>query len=454
MIAANSKPVLLFFLGAVFLAVASAIIVFGGVLPPSLRQPPSLDGYGAPSFSYKVVDYGDLPGWMQDDPTPAFETFLISCATIAAKDDAAPANAFENLGAANEGVSMGGAVGHWRAVCDAALQVDLRYHADARARRSDIRAYFEFYFRPVQALAMRDPLPEGPARGGRAIIEETGTFTGYFEPVYAASRQPTPQRKGAVYPRPEDLVDVDLGVFRDDLRGERVAGRLEGARLAPYPDRAAIYGGALEGIAEPIAWMDETDLFFLQIQGSGQLIFDDGQRARVNYAGQNGRPYTAIGRVLREKGAMALEDISMQSIREWLENADPAEARALREHNESYVFFRTLETTALDEGPIGAQGAPLTAGRSLAVDRRFHTLGAPVFVDIAPVEGAGGAPIRRLMIAQDTGGAIRGPVRGDFYWGAGAEAGEIAGRMNAQGRMFVLLPAALVETLVAQQPSS
>ena len=454
MIAANSRPLLLFFLGAICVAVASAIIVFGGFLPPSLRQPPSLDGYGPPSFSYRLADYGDLPGWMQDDPSPAFEAFLVSCATLAGKDDAAPANPFENLGGANGGLTMGGAVRHWRAVCAAAQDVDMRYHADQRARRSDIRAYFEFYFRPVQALAVREALPEGPSRGARPVIEETGTFTGYFEPVYAASRQPTPQRQGAVYPRPEDLVDVDLGAFRDELRGERVAGRLEGARLAPYPDRAAIYDGALEDIVEPIAWMDETDLFFLQIQGSGQLVFDDGERARVNYAGQNGRPYTAIGRVLREQGVMALEDISMQSIREWLDNAAPAEARALREHNESYVFFRTLDASALDEGPIGAQGAPLTAGRSLAVDRRFHTLGAPVFVDIAPVEGAGDAPIRRLMIAQDTGGAIRGPVRGDFYWGAGAEAGEIAGRMNAQGRMFLLLPGEVAEALTSGRPSS
>lgn len=144
---------------------------------------------------------------------------------------------------------------------------------------------------------------------------------------------------------------------------------------------------------------------------------------------------------------MALEDISMQTIRAWLENADPAEARNLRIENKSYVFFRTLSDVDLTDGPIGAQGAPLTSGRSLAVDRRFHALGAPVFVDIEPVEGGGAQPIRRLMIAQDTGGAIRGPVRGDFYWGAGAEAGEIAGRMNAQGRMFVLLPRTIVARL-------
>lgn len=441
MIAAYSRPLLLLVIG-VFLTALAAILVFGGTFPPSVRDKPE-PALGPPIFDYRVVEFADLPGWMQDDPTQAFDAFLKSCAMWAPKEDAAPANPVENLGTGSGDLSLGGMVGDWRASCDGAEDITGRLHADEAARRSDIRVFFEFYFQPVQTLARREPLDPGYD----TVFEERGVFTGYFEPVYAASRTATALHRGPLYPRPDDLVEVNLGAFREDLKGERIAGRLNGNRLVPYPARSAIYDGALADIVEPIAWLDETDLFFLQIQGSGQLQFEDGEMMRVNYAGQNGHAYTAIGRVLRDRGLMALEDISMQTIRAWLENADPAEARNLRIENKSYVFFRTLSDVDLTDGPIGAQGAPLTSGRSLAVDRRFHALGAPVFVDIEPVEGGGAQPIRRLMIAQDTGGAIRGPVRGDFYWGAGAEAGEIAGRMNAQGRMFVLLPRTIVARL-------
>ena len=428
MFLARSRPLLLLLCGVLFTGLAM-IVVFGGLLPPSVREKPTLS-LGPPVFDYRIVDFGDLPGWLQDDPTTAFDAFLKSCAVFAGKDDSAPANPFENLAAGDSdaplgGVSLGGAVADWRGPCTGAAEISGRVHADPAARRGDIRTFFEFYFQPVQALVRRDPVG-----GGAPALEELGTFTGYFEPVYRASRTATPARRGPLYPRPDDLLDVDLGLFREDLKGERIAGRLNGNRLVPYPARGEIYDGALDGVLEPLAWLDETDLFFLQIQGSGQLVFDDGEVMRVNYAGQNGRAYTAIGRVLRDRGLMALEDISMQTIRDWLETADPVEARALRAENESYVFFRSLDGADLEAGPIGAQGTSLTAGRSLAVDRRFHVLGAPVFVDIEPVDGGEAEPIRRLMIAQDTGGAIR----------AGPEAGAIAGRMNAQGRMFVLLP--------------
>lgn len=441
MITARSRPVLLF-LSGVLLAALAALLVFSGLLPPSVREQPT-PALGSPVFDFRVVEFADLPGWLQDDPSAAFEAFLRSCAAFSGKDDAAPANPLENLGDIADGVTLGGTVGDWRAPCRGAEDMSGRTHADPAARRGDLRSFFEFYFQPVQTLARRDPLDER----GAAVLEEHGVFTGYFEPVYSASHIQTAEYSGPLYPRPDDLVDVNLGAFRDDLKGERIAGRLNGNRLAPYHSRRDIYDGALAEAVEPIAWLDETDLFFLQIQGSGQLVFEDGEVMRVNYAGQNGRAYTAIGRVMRDRGLMALEDISMQTIRAWLESADPAEARKLRVENESYVFFRALNEEDLDGGPLGAQGAPLTAERSIAVDRRFHTLGAPVFVDIEPVEGVGAAPIRRLMIAQDTGGAIRGPVRADYYWGSGPEAGEVAGRMNVQGRMFVLLPKTVVRRL-------
>lgn len=447
MITSRSRPILLF-LGGVLLTAFAAILVFGGVLPPSVREQPK-PALGPPVFDFRIVEFADLPGWLQDDPNTAFDAFLRSCSVFSGKDDTAPANPFENLGAAAANVTLAGTVGDWRAPCQGAEDISGRAHADPAARRGDIRTFFEFYFQPVQTLARRDPLDNE----GAAVLEEHGVFTGYFEPVYTAARTPTNQYSGPLYPRPDDLVDVNLGAFRDELKGERIAGRLNGNRLAPYHSRRDIYDGALTGSVEPIAWLDETDLFFLQIQGSGQLLFEDGEVMRVNYAGQNGRSYTAIGRVLRDRGLMALEDISMQTIRAWLESAAPDEARKLRAENESYVFFRALNEGDLGGGPLGAQGAPLTAGRSIAVDRRFHTLGAPVFVDIEPVEGVGVAPIRRLMIAQDTGGAIRGPVRADYYWGSGPEAGDIAGRMNAQGRMFVLLPKTVVQRLEGRSQS-
>jgi len=456
MVSVRSKPILLLFCG-IALAAAAAFVVFGGLLPPSPVRDRPAALYGPATFDFRMVEFADLPGWMQDDPSAAFDAFLLSCDRLSAKEEDAPANPHENLAAARgpgdetgfTAISLAGAVADWRAPCGGAAEIAGRVHADPAARRGDTRAFFEFYFQPVQALSRRVPLNgDGPP-----LLEERGTFTGYFEPVYRAARAPTPRYSGPLYPRPDDLVDVDLGQFREELKGERVAGRIDGDRLVPYPSRRAIYDGALRGEVAPLAWLDETDLFFLQIQGSGRLVFEDGEEMRVNYDGQNGRAYTAIGRVLRDRGLMSLEDISMQSIRAWLESADPAEARALRAENESYVFFRTLEDDSLGAGPLGALGAPLTAGRSLAVDRRFHALGAPVFVDIDPAPGVSAAPIRRLMIAQDTGGAIRGPVRGDFYWGSGPEAGALAGRMNAQGRMFVFLPKPVAARL-AERPAA
>jgi membrane-bound lytic murein transglycosylase A len=316
-----------------------------------------------------------------------------------------------------------------------------------------VRLFFETYFQPVEVLNRYIARSDGPARGRTPMIEDSGVFTGYFEPVYDARRSPSGRFSAPLYARPDDLIDVELGAFRKDLAGARVSGRLEGARLVPYADRDAINKGALQGRAETLAFLDPNDLFFLQIQGSGRIVFPDGAVERIGYDGANGRPYAAIGRVLVERGDMKLEDASMQSIRAWLESAAPEDAAALREANPSYVFFRELPAPAegaeLSDsiGPLGAQGVPLTPERSLAVDRRFHAMGAPVFVDIEPVEVVGPNPIRRLMIAQDTGGAIRGPVRGDVFWGLGDEAGARAGAMNARGRMFVLLPKSRAEAL-------
>ncbi len=436
-----------------FIAVAAALAAFAVVFMGSpVRDVDS--AYGPPSPVFRLVGYDALPGWRADAAGAAMPAFLQSCARIDKRREDAPANALENLGPDYDGWSLAGEAGEWKSACADADALKREDFSDEETWNDAVRRFFESAFRPVEVLSKRAPLPGGPARGRQPLIETRGVFTGYFEPTYDGRRAPQGPFTAPLYQRPDDLIDVELGQFRPDLAGERVAGRLEGTRLVPYPARRGINEGALDGRAEPMAWLDPDDLFFLQIQGSGRIVFEDGETLRVGYDGANGRPYTAIGRILVERGAMTVAEASMQSIRDWLAGAGEDEARGLREENESYVFFRPLDPPPDGFGPIGAHGAPLLPGRSLAVDRRFHALGAPAFVDIEPVPGVGAAPIRRLMIAQDTGGAIRGPVRGDFFWGTGERAAERAGVMNAKGRLFILLPKARAEALAARERSS
>lgn len=241
--------------------------------------------------------------------------------------------------------------------------------------------------------------------------------------------------------RPADLVAVELGGFRDSLKGERIAGRIDGNRLVPYETRAEIDAGALGDRARPLVWVDDPiDAFFLHIQGSGKVALDDGSAIRVGYAGQNGHVYFAIGRELIRREVLTRETVSLQTIRAWME-ANPAEAEPLMHLNPSYIFFRELDRG----GPVGAQNVILTPQASLAIDRSLLPLGAPMWVDVQdPL--APETRWRRLMIAQDTGGAIRGPVRGDVFWGAGAEAEARAGVMKSRGRYWLLLPAGVDPT--------
>src|SRR6185295_10813052 len=234
---------------------------------------------------------------------------------------------------------------------------------------------------------------------------------------------------------------VDLGRFRADLKGKRIAGKVEDGALVPYFDRKAIDEGALAGRGLELVWVDDpVDAFFLEIQGSGRIVLPDGEQIRVGYAGQNGYVYSAIGRELLKRGVLTKEQLSMQSIREWLE-ANPDEGRDVMRTNASYVFFRELS----EEGPVGSLGVVLTPERSLAVDPLFVPLGVPVWIDTTIPAGApGGArPLQRLLVAQDTGGAINGPVRGDVFWGPGDEAAATAGSMRQPGRLWLLLPKAV-----------
>lgn len=345
------------------------------------------------------ASFGDLPGWQADDVAAAVPAMRKSCSRMMRGDDARP------VGPGNRY----GTIGAWRPVCEAL-----------------------------------DRVPEGDTAAARAVFEENFTvwrasdaapendlFTGYYEPEIRGAREAGGDFDVPLYPRPSDLVLVDLGDFRDSMKGERIAGRMQGFRLKPYDSRADIEAGSLLDNVEPLMWLaDPIDSFFLHIQGSGLIRFDDGTRTRVGYDGHNGHIYFPIGRYLISAGHVPKEEMSMQAIRTWLE-ANPDQMAAVMNRNPSYIFFRELT----GDGPIGAQGVALTAGRSLAVDRTSHALGVPVWVDI---DYDGG--LRRLMVAQDTGGAIRGPVRGDFFWGSGDAAGEKAGAMAASGRFWLLLP--------------
>jgi membrane-bound lytic murein transglycosylase A len=357
----------------------------------------------------EAVSYDDLEGWREDDQAQALAALARSCARLGPLAEA------RSLGAGG----IAGSVGDWRAICAGLASVPA---ADAVAARG----FFEYWFTPF-AAADNDAAE--------------GLFTGYYEPSLKGALAPSQRYATPLLARPGDLVMVELGDFRADLAGERIAGRVVEGRLDPYPSRAEIRAGALSGRGLEIAWVeDPIDAFVLHIQGSGRVELDGGGVLRVGYAAQNGHPYTAIGRVLVDEGELTRDEVSMQAIRAWLE-AHPQQAQALMDHNASYVFFRRLD----GDGPLGAQGAALTPGRSLAVDRRFVPLSVPVWVEttVPRADGAGERPLRRLLIAQDTGGAVRGPVRGDVFWGNGTEAAAIAGRMRSRGRTFLLLPRAV-----------
>ena len=272
-----------------------------------------------------------------------------------------------------------------------------------------------------------------------ADAESTGLFTGYYEAALKGSRT----RKGPYqYPlraRPDDLVMVQLGDFREELKGQRIAGRVQSGRLKPYETHAEINAGKLPPAQDKtLVWVDSpVDAFFVQIQGSGVVALDDGTLMRIGYAGQNGHPYYAVGRELVKNGELSKDEVSMQSIRAWMTN-NPDKARALMETNKSYVFFEEVKS----EGPKGGEGIALTPMRSLAIDHSLIPYGMPVWLSADhPVPSQG--RLNRLMITQDTGGAIRGPVRGDFFWGYGTQAEKLAGAMKSQGRYWFLLPKAL-----------
>ena len=269
---------------------------------------------------------------------------------------------------------------------------------------------------------------------------ETGLVTGYYEPEVNGSRERGGKFQVPVYRRPDDIVLVKPDLLRALYNDGHSVRRRKGEELVPYYTRAEIEAGALEGRGLELLYLDDpVELFFMQVQGSGRVRLPDGSWVRLGYAAKNGHRYTSIGKLLAERGEKPPQGLTMEGLKWWL-RADPARGLALMHENRSYVFFRELPEAEAGEGPVGAQGVPLTPGRSLAVDTAYHKLGTPVFVAAPDLATAEGRPFRRLMIAQDVGSAIRGKERGDIYWGSGDDAGAIAGSTKEKARFYILLP--------------
>ncbi|WP_374349474.1 murein transglycosylase A [Chitinimonas sp.] len=343
----------------------------------------------APTVRYREADWSSLPNWPGDGLLASWPAWLQSCKRQAAKAG-------------------------WRELCS---------QANALAPRDDaaVQAFVESRFRPWRLESS-----EGA---------QTGLVTGYYEPLLKGSRNSKPGYTPLFAP-PDDLLTIDLGELYPELKGQRVRGRLDGKKVVPYWSRADIDAGKAPTSGLALAWVDDPiEAFFLEIQGSGRVKLEDGSLLRLGYADQNGQPYKSIGKWLIDQGELKASEASMQGIQAWA-RAHPNRLRELLAANPSVVFFRILPSTS--GGPIGALGVPLTDGASVAVDPRAIPLGSPVYLSTSYPNSD--KPLQRMVHAQDTGGAIRGPIRLDFFWGFGAEAGALAGRMKQQGAVWMLWP--------------
>jgi membrane-bound lytic murein transglycosylase A len=358
---------------------------------------------------YVPLTWNDIAGWATDDHVQAYKAFRISCASIAAQRN--PPEDSKALGAS------------LREPCRKVKTKDIAEDAKARA-------FFEENFRPLQISRLG---------------EDAGFVTGYYEPIVEGSRTQTNVYNVPVYRRPSNLFVRGFSQDAPSLPNKGQVFRKIGRRkLVPYYDRGEIEDGAIAGRGLEICWLkNQTDLLFAQIQGSARIRLEDGSTIRINYDAHNGYPYTAVGRVLIDRGIIPKEQMSMQKIREWMEQ-NPDGAKDLRRQNRAYVFFREVPLSDKDEA-VGAQGVPLTPGRSIAVDNSLHVYGTLFFIEgELPIESAQSkTPFRRLMVAQDTGSAITGPARADIYYGAGPDAGRISGRFRHNMRFVMLVPKSL-----------
>ena len=340
--------------------------------------------------SYEVQEWPALPDWNNDNLAEALPAFLLSCNALKSLPD-------------------------WASTCTAAAQIR---KADPMAARQ----FFESAFVPWLVHN---------ADGGTE-----GLVTGYYEPLLHGSRISGHAYRFPVYGVPPDLLVIDLAESNPDLKGIRLRGRLKDKKVVPYYTRAEIEQGLAPVRGRELLWVDDSiELFFLHVQGSGRVRLPGGETVRIGFAEHNGRPYKSIGKILVERGELSADKASMQGIKQWAEK-NPNKVAALLQQNPAYVFFRELPDSPL--GPIGAQGVPLTPGRSIAVDAMVTPLGAPVFLSTTSPLSA--RPLNRLVVAQDTGTAIKGAVRADYFWGFGDDAGQSAGRMRQSGRMWILYP--------------
>lgn len=377
-----------------FFGLLVSLFLFLSACTTTTDVPPTAlaDTSEQPVSELRRMDFSALPGWDKDRVTEAWPAFVNSCRVLKKRME-------------------------WKEICQMAEKVNA-------ADDVQIREFFEISLEPWQVL-----LSNG---------NESGMTTGYYEPLLYGSRTKTAQYQTPLYGVPADLVVVDLAASYPQLKGLRLRGRLEGRRLVPYPTRGEIReSGRLAG--KEIVWVnDPVDAFFLQVQGSGRVyIAETGETIRVAYADQNGHPYRSIGRYLVDKGEMKLEEASAQRIKKWL-SENPARFNEVLDANPSYVFFREERLENPEIGPKGALGVPLTGGRSVAVDSRHISLGVPLFIDTT--EPNSDIPLQRMVMAQDTGGAIKGVLRLDYFWGFGRQAGEMAGKMKQPVKIWMLLP--------------
>lgn len=362
--------------------------------PPVVVAPPPITAVPVEtkSASFKAFNYESIPGWTQDNLTEAWPAFQASCSALMNKPD-------------------------WHEPCAIAQNVDGK-NTDA------IRQFFEAFFNPYQVIN-----PDGSDRG---------LITGYYEPLLHGARHRSGIFQTPIYQTPSDMLTIDMTSLYPEFKGMRLRGHVMGNKVLPYPSRAdLLQSNSLAG--NEICWVDDSvDAFFLQVQGSGRVLLSDSKEIiRVAYADQNGQPYKSIGRYLVDQGELKLERASAQGIKNWIATHPDRENEVLNA-NPSFVFFKEEKISDPNLGPNGALGVALTEKRSIAIDAKYLPLGAPVFINTSQPNSD--VPIKRLMMAQDTGGAIRGAVRADFFWGFGAQAGEMAGRMKQRGMLWVLWP--------------
>ena len=355
------------------------------------RKPAASDT--PPTVRFEAVDYRKLPGWRSDDALAAWPAMVSSCRVLGSRTE-------------------------WQSFCGAVV-------AASPMDAPFVRGFVEQHLQPYKVWRVN----------GRKKAS-TGMVTGYYEPLLMGSRERSDKFATPLYRRPDDLLIVDLAEVIPELKGKRVRGRVVGNKVVPYFSRAGTREAP--GLAgHEIVWIDNAlDAFMLEVQGSGRVQLTTGETIRLQYEDQNGHPYRSIGRYLADKGEMTIDQVNMPAIRNWLA-ANPARLHEVLDSNPSVVFFREAPLDDPGVGPRGAQNVPLTAGRSIAIDPKFLPLGAPMFLATTQ---PGGLPLQRLVVAQDTGGAIRGPVRADFFFGFGAAAGEQAGMMKYDGEMWLLWP--------------